>query len=179
MVDRDPKELVNKLKNLHMRRKIALATLALFILGITLLTWTCFSGVFTPAITQVMLSDYSLNMSTGDIEDLFATVLYSNNTENKEVFWVSSNKAVVQVNEDGQVTALSAGVATITAQAANRKSQLWKIMSISIFGQKMIMFHKLPFMQKLLLARCTPHLLIETIYIVFIQRLVPGPFMPH
>lgn len=119
---KDPKELVNKLKNLNMSRKIALATLALFILGITLLTWACFSGVFTPAITQVMLSDYSLNMSTGDVEDLFATVLYSNNTENKEVFWVSSNKAVVQVNEDGQVTALSAGVATITAQAANRKS---------------------------------------------------------
>lgn len=119
---KDPKELVNKLKELKTYRQIALTIFVFLILGIILLVWTCFSGVFTPAITQVMLSDYSLSLNTGDVHELSATVLYSNNTENNEVFWVSSNKAVAQVDKNGQVTALSAGSATITAQAANQKS---------------------------------------------------------
>ena len=69
-----------------------------------------------------MLSDYTLGMNTGDVSALSATVLYSDNTEGSEVLWVSSNKEVIRVDENGNLTAMSAGSATITAQAANRKS---------------------------------------------------------
>lgn len=119
---KDPKELVAKLRGLSKRQKVLTGLLLILILGIIILAQAFFSGAFTPTITQVMLSDYSLSMSTGDTGALSATVLYSDNTESSDVLWVSSNKAVVQVDENGQLTALAAGSATITAQAANRKS---------------------------------------------------------
>ncbi len=117
---KDPKELIYKLRNLNKRQKILGTILLILIVGIAFLVWA--SGAFTSTITQVMLSDYSLSMNTGDVGALSATVLYSDNTEGSEVLWVSSNKAVVSVDENGQLTAVSAGSATITAQAANRKS---------------------------------------------------------
>lgn len=111
---KDPKELVAKLRGLSQRQKILTGLLLVLILGIIILAQAFFSGAFTPTITQVMLSDYSLSMSTGDTGALSATVLYSDNTESSDVLWVSSNKAVVQVD--------FLFAATITAQAANRKS---------------------------------------------------------
>lgn len=119
---KDPKELINKLRNLNKRQKIMSAFLLLLVVGIVFLARAYFSGAFTPTITKVMLSEYSLSINTGDVGALSATVLYSDNTESSEVLWVSSNKAVVQVDESGQLTAVSAGNATITAQAVNRKS---------------------------------------------------------
>ena len=118
---KDPKDLVNKIRSLNKRQKILGAILLVLLVGASCFVCAHFSGAFTPTITQVMLSDYSLSMNTGDIGGLSATVLYSNNTEGSEVLWVSSNKAVVQVDENGQLTAISAGSATITAQAANQK----------------------------------------------------------
>lgn len=119
---KDPKELIDKIRNLSKRQKIVGAILLVLIVGGISLVGAYISGAFTPTITQVMLSDYYLSMNTGDVGVLSATVLYSNNTEGSEVHWVSSNKAVVQVDGNGQLTAISAGNATITAQAANRKS---------------------------------------------------------
>lgn len=69
-----------------------------------------------------MLSNYSINMSTGDVDALSAARLYSYNTEGSDVLWVSSNKDVVQVDENGRLSAMSAGSATVTVQATNRKS---------------------------------------------------------
>lgn len=100
------------------------AIFLILIVGIAGWVWVFFSGAFTPTITQVMLSDYSLSMNTGDAGSLSATVIYSDNTESRDILLVSSNKAVVQVDENGQLTAVSAGSATITAQTANRKSTL-------------------------------------------------------
>ena len=119
---KDPKELVAKLRSLSRRQKVLAAVLLVLIVVPVTLAWILLTGVFTPTITQVMLSDYALNMSTGDVGTLAATVLYSDNTEGSDVLWVSSNKDVVQVDENGQLSAMSAGSATVTAQAANRKS---------------------------------------------------------
>ena len=119
---KDPKELVAKLRSLSRRQKVLTAVLLVLSIGLTTFIWALVTGEFTPTITQVMLSDYSLNMSTGDVGTLSATVLYSNNTEGSDVLWVSSNKGVVQVDENGQLSAMSAGSAIVTAQAANRKS---------------------------------------------------------
>ena len=119
---KDPKEIYNKFRNLNNRQKITRVIILILIAGIAILIYLFLSGKFTPTITQVMLSDYSLNMNTNDVGVLSATVLYSDNTEGSDVLWVSSNKAIVQVDENGQLTAVSAGTATITAQAANRNS---------------------------------------------------------
>ena len=119
---KDPKVLVAKLRGLSQLQKILTGLLLVLILGIIILAQAFFSGAFTPTITQVMLSDYSLSMSTGDTGALSARVIYSYNTVSCVVLGVSSNNAVVNVDENGQLTALAAGSATITAQAANRKS---------------------------------------------------------
>ena len=119
---KDPKELVAKLWGLSRLQKVLAAVLLILIAGIVALVWAFLAGEFIPTITQVMLSDYSLTMNTGDVGALSATVLYSDNTEGSDVLWVSSNKDVVQVDENGQLSAMSAGSATVTAQAANRKS---------------------------------------------------------
>jgi len=119
---KDPKELVAKLRSLSRQQKVVAVVLLVLVAVPITLAWILLTGVFTPTITQVMLSDYSLNMNTGDVGALAATVLYSDNTEGSDVLWVSSNKDVVQVDENGRLSAMSAGSATVTAQAANRKS---------------------------------------------------------
>ena len=119
---KDPKELVAKLRSLSRQQKVVAVVLLVLVAVPITFAWILLTGVFTPTITQVMLSDYSLNMNTGDVGALAATVLYSDNTEGSDVLWVSSNKDVVQVDENGRLSAMSAGSATVTAQAANRKS---------------------------------------------------------
>ncbi len=68
---------------------------------------------FTPA-ESVTISDTQLSMEAGDKKILTANVLPSN-ASYKGVIWVSSDEDVATVNESGEVTAKSAGVATITA----------------------------------------------------------------
>jgi len=121
---KEPKELVRAFRGLHRRQKILVAALLIVIVGAIFLVRAGVPGAFTPVITQVMLSDDVLSMTTGDVETLTATVLYSNNAESSEVHWASSNKAIVQVNDNGQIIAVSAGSATVTAQASNRKSTM-------------------------------------------------------
>lgn len=119
---KNPGDLVRAFRGLRRRQKILVAALLIAIMGAIILVWASVTGAFTPTITQVMLSDDVLNMTTGDVEALSATVLYADNTVSDEVHWASSNKSVVQVDDNGQLTAVSAGSATITAQASNRKS---------------------------------------------------------
>lgn len=124
-VFKDPKDLLAKLKELSKRQKVIGISILLLVAGIAYLVWFCISGGSSPTITQVTLSEYSLDMNTGDTGILSATVLYSDNSKGDDVLWVSSNEAVIQINEDGQITALAAGNSTITAQASNRRSTEW------------------------------------------------------
>ena len=89
--------------------------------AIVLYALKCFE-VFSPEITQVVLNNYAINLNTGDSESLSATVLFSDNTTAHDAIWISNNVEVVHIEENGQITALSAGNATVTAQASNRKS---------------------------------------------------------
>lgn len=70
------------------------------------------------AVTQIILDSNSLNMGVGETKPLTATVLYSDNSTDNNVLWHSSDDSVISVDADGQITALSEGTATITAQAA-------------------------------------------------------------
>ena len=68
------------------------------------------------AITELLLSESSLELIVGDQYTLVATVLPSDTDEDKTVTWSSSAPAVASV-AGGVVKALKPGTATITAKA--------------------------------------------------------------
>lgn len=67
----------------------------------------------TVDVESVTLSESKLDMFVGDSETLTATVLPAEATE-KDVTWTSSDPKVATVDENGKVTAVKAGTATIT-----------------------------------------------------------------
>ncbi|MDF9828808.1 Ig-like domain-containing protein [Parabacteroides sp. PF5-6] len=75
---------------------------------------TVTAKVVTVAVTGVTLNQTSLSLVEGGSESLSATVAPADAT-NKNVAWQSSNTAVAIVDNNGNVTALKAGTATITA----------------------------------------------------------------
>ncbi|SMC17121.1 Uncharacterized conserved protein YjdB, contains Ig-like domain [Clostridium acidisoli DSM 12555] len=64
--------------------------------------------------TGISLDKTSLDMKTGDTSNLTATVAPDNAT-NKTVKWTSSDPSIVTVDDNGKVTAVKEGSATITA----------------------------------------------------------------
>ena len=84
-------------------------------------TATCEVTVTQPAktpVTSVTLDKTSLTLDVGDTETLTATVKPDNAT-NKAVTWSTSNKNVATVDQNGNVKAVGAGTATITAAASD------------------------------------------------------------
>ena len=75
----------------------------------------------TVAVTGVSLSKTLLDLLEGDTETLTATVSPDNAT-NKKVSWKSSDTAVASVDDNGKVTAVKAGSATITVTADGGKT---------------------------------------------------------
>ena len=67
----------------------------------------------TQPVTSVSLNESNLSMFTGGTVTLAARVAPDNAT-NKNVTWSSNNEAVATVDNNGKVTAVSAGTATIT-----------------------------------------------------------------
>lgn len=73
---------------------------------------TCTVTVATP-VTAVTLDKTTLSIKRGNTETLTATV-EPEDASNKNVTWASDNEAVATVDENGVVTAVSAGTANIT-----------------------------------------------------------------
>lgn len=69
-------------------------------------------------VTGVTLNKDTLDLNVGNSETLTATVKPTNAT-NQSVTWTSSNKAVAAVDENGNVTAVAPGTATITVTTLN------------------------------------------------------------
>ncbi len=69
-------------------------------------------------VTGVKLNKSSKSLTIGDNFTLTATVK-PNNATDKSVTWSSSNTSVATVDENGVVTAVAEGTATITATASN------------------------------------------------------------
>ena len=67
------------------------------------------------SVTGVTLDKTSLTMTEGETQSLTATVTPDNATD-KSLSWSSSNNSVATISSDGQVTAVSAGSATITVK---------------------------------------------------------------
>ena len=74
---------------------------------------TCTVTVNVP-VDSVTLDKSELTLTEGDTETLTATVLPDDAT-NKSVTWSSSNEAVATVDQNGTVTAIAVGSATVTA----------------------------------------------------------------
>ena len=69
-------------------------------------------------VESIKLNKNSKALNVGDTFTLTATVKPDNATD-KSVTWSSSNTSVATVDENGAVTAVSEGTATITATASN------------------------------------------------------------
>ena len=76
---------------------------------------TCKVTVNPVMATSVVLDKESMELVIGENKTLTATVEPENTTD-KTIVWSSSNEEVAAVSEDGVVTAISVGTATITAK---------------------------------------------------------------
>ena len=71
------------------------------------------------AVTGIKLDKTELALSVGSVGQLKATVDPSDATD-KTVIWTSSSTAIATVDDNGNVTGVAAGTATITAQAGDK-----------------------------------------------------------
>ena len=107
-------------------------------LGDAVVTATCGGKTATCDVTvKVPIDSISLNKSTltlekGKKEILTATILPTNSAESIEVTWLSSNGSVVTVSETGEVTAVGAGHATITAIGGGKNAICEVTVKVSI-----------------------------------------------
>lgn len=69
-------------------------------------------------VTGITLSKDSLNLNSGSTGNLTAIVL-PENANNKSVVWSSSNPSVATVDQNGNVSGLSAGIVSIIATTAD------------------------------------------------------------
>ena len=72
-------------------------------------------------VSGISLSKTSLSLTKGQSETLTATVMPENATD-KSVTWTSSNASVASVDQNGKVTAVKSGSATITATAGDKSA---------------------------------------------------------
>lgn len=75
------------------------------------------TGGDTP-ITAVTVAPKTASVKAGGTVDLTATITPANTTQSKDINWSSSNTDVATVDNNGKVTAVAEGTATITAVSA-------------------------------------------------------------
>lgn len=79
---------------------------------------SCFTACFNVPVESLVLSNTELTINVGNASAVSCTVLPKDATD-KTVNWSSSNNAVATVNNLGVITAVSAGVCTITASSGD------------------------------------------------------------
>ena len=70
-------------------------------------------------IEEITLDQTQASLKVGETVKLNASIQPADTTEDKEVTWTSSDEKVATVTNDGLVTAIAAGSATITVQTKN------------------------------------------------------------
>lgn len=78
---------------------------------------TCIINIGLPAAESVSIAPENITLYAGEIGSLTATV--SPAAASQAVIWKCSNTSIASVSEDGKVTAISPGQATITATASD------------------------------------------------------------
>ena len=96
------------------------------------LTATCTVNVTQKivSVTGISLDVDSIELDAGDTRTLIATVLPRNAT-NKEVIWTSTDPSVATVDENGLITAISAGETIITVKTIDGGYQDFCVVKIS------------------------------------------------
>ena len=115
----DPKQIRHKLKNKRFRN---ICIVIFLCMCCALIICFIISKQKSIIVTNVTLSEDSLTMNIDETHSLIATVLYSNNSISNDVLWSSSNNSIATVDQNGLVTALSDGNATIIVQASKNNS---------------------------------------------------------
>lgn len=112
----DIKKVSAKLKNKKIRNICIITIIGCVICFLIIRFYTSIT------VTQVMLNNDTLKMNVADTQTLIATVIYSDNSTDNDVFWSSSNETVAIIDSNGIVTALSEGTSTIIAQATRNNT---------------------------------------------------------
>lgn len=81
---------------------------------------TCKVTVLPVELNSISITEQNIVLNKGENKTLSVTYNPENTTEDKTVTWESSNKEVVTVSENGVITAVGAGNATITAKVGEK-----------------------------------------------------------
>lgn len=84
-------------------------------------------------VASVTIDRENLDLNKGESVQLTA-VVKPDNARDKEVSWTSSNAGVASVAEDGTVTAVGAGSATITAEASGKTDDCVVTVTVPVQG---------------------------------------------
>ena len=74
---------------------------------------------FTASLNKWTLNEHNLELDKGETKQLTITFIPDYTTDPKDTTWSSSDESVATVDDNGVVTAISEGIATITAINAN------------------------------------------------------------
>ncbi|MDE6580561.1 MAG: Ig-like domain-containing protein, partial [Ruminiclostridium sp.] len=89
--------------------------------------------IVTIPVTSVTLNKNELSLEKGESAELTATVEPEDATD-KTVTWTSSDEKVATVDENGKVTAIAAGAATITAKAGDKSATCEVTVTVPVTG---------------------------------------------
>lgn len=110
------KKIEHKMKS----KKFRILFLSLLLFIIVVIAIFMYKSSIT--VTKVTLSKSILITTINDTPSLTATVLYSNNSTDNAVVWISSDESVAIIDKNGNIKILSSGTTTITAQASRNNS---------------------------------------------------------
>ena len=68
----------------------------------------------------IEIQEQNITINKGDSKDLHVNYYPDNTTDSKDVEWTVSPEGIVSVDENGKITALTAGTATVTATVGNK-----------------------------------------------------------
>ncbi len=82
-------------------------------------------GTYTVSVvvpmTDFSTTDTTVELAKGETKEIMYTITPNDTTESKEITWTSSNEEVATVNDNGVVTAVGGGTATITGTLPNER----------------------------------------------------------
>lgn len=105
-----------------MKRLLILAAVA----ACTVVLDACQPEPVIVEVESIAVLPTGVTMTVGDVQTLSVTVSPENATD-KTVGWSSSKEAVVSVNADGVITALSPGLAEVIATSKNGKTAACRV----------------------------------------------------
>ncbi len=80
-------------------------------------------GSTVEEVTNIIINEQELDLNVGENYTLTIDITPANAT-NKNVTWASNSESVATVSQDGRITAVGQGIATITATTSNGKSAI-------------------------------------------------------